>query len=125
MGSCAPNDLAKAARCFTCLTPEVLGWVKTYLLCKLANNDPNLIPAGANYAPVLGTYSLTGLTAGKNYRILWGPTEALVTAFGGQIIFNPGAGKNTIAAAQAGGILAFATAAGGGATPVTAQVFAV
>lgn len=34
--SCSPNDLAAAAKCFTCLSPVTLREIKTYLLCQLA-----------------------------------------------------------------------------------------
>lgn len=35
--SCEPNDLTALARCFSCLPPNTLLAVQTYLLCQIAN----------------------------------------------------------------------------------------
>jgi hypothetical protein len=43
--SCEPNDLAAAAKCFKCLSPDTLLQVQTFLLARLAGvtTDPNAL----------------------------------------------------------------------------------
>lgn len=38
MISCETNDLANQARCFSCLPPDILMGIQTYLLCQVLNS---------------------------------------------------------------------------------------
>lgn len=47
--SCAPADLAAAAKCFQCLPSEQKQWIDTYLLAVIAggSTDPNTLAIAA------------------------------------------------------------------------------
>lgn len=76
MISCDPNALAQAAKCLACLQPEVLRWVRTYLLCQIAAvSNTNLVPPGSQYDDN-GFFDVTPLVIrGATYRFTAGATE--------------------------------------------------